>query len=276
MTVLLSAIELSRLIYRAGGVSLLAVHWEKKEGGGYQRYQSEHIPTAQFCDPAIRLSGVPGSQLGRNPLPSAEQVQEAVDQWGLRDNYPIVVYDESRGLFAARAWWTLRWAGINNVRILDGGLKAWEKIERPIVGGPGNLAVEGNITVRTQQLPTATIEQVKDHSGILLDARDARRFAGIREVLDLKAGHIPGAVNLPTTEVLNDDYTIRSVDEVREAFANVGVTSAENVIVYSGSGNHSAQLIAAMEYAGLGIPTHYVGGWSQWSGDPQNPVEHGH
>ena len=162
---------------------------------------------------------------------------------------------------AARAWWILRWAGLDDVQILDGGLKRWDELGYPIVG-----------------LPVAEIDDVRDHiagGGVLVDTRDSRRFEGRREILDLKAGHIPGAFHIPVRELLNDDWAIRTGEEIRERFARDGITSCENVVLYSGSGNHSALAIAAMEYAGLGCATHYVGGWSQWSADPTNPVQRG-
>ncbi len=129
------------------------------------------------------------------------------------------------------------------------------------------------MTAKLGSMPTATIDDVRAHNGILLDARDCRRFAGEREILDLKAGHIPGAVNLPVTDLLNEDFTFRTPAEIRARLAEVGVTDGADVIVYSGSGNHSSQALAAMEIAGVHGARHYVGGWSQWSADPKNPVE---
>ena len=120
------------------------------------------------------------------------------------------------------------------------------------------------------------MDNVRAFEGVLIDARGARRFAGRRETLDLRAGHIPGAKNLPVNDLFDADAnTVKDADAIRERFAQIGVTQntdPASVIVYSGSGNHSALLLAALEHAGLPLLTHYVGGWSQWSANRNNPV----
>ena len=127
-------------------------------------------------------------------------------------------------------------------------------------------------------MPTATIEDVKAHDGLLLDTRTRNRFAGRRENLDLKAGHIPGAVNVPERLFHNDGLrTWKSAGEIREVLFDAGLTpdNVQGAIIYSGSGNHSALALAAMHDAGFTGLRHYVGGWSQWSANPKNPVERG-
>ncbi len=275
MSIIVSPRPLREAIYQGEKITLLASHWAPGEDGGYHVFESAHLPTALFCDPQQALSGIPGSRVGRNPLPDPRGLQYWFDCWGLDQDSRVVVYDEGRGLFAARAWWVLRWAGIADVSILDGGLRDWEAEGFPAVGGPGNITVPGNAEVRPGQMPVATIDDVRAHDGILVDTREPRRFAGYREILDLKAGHIPGAVNVPVRDLCDDQHRMHGAEEIRERFAQAGVTSGENVIVYSGSGNHSALALHAMERAGLGGAAHYVGGWSQWSADPTNPVEHG-
>lgn len=274
MTITVSPDELSDMIHRGTGAVVLFSHWEKDERGGLRRYFSEHIPTAHFCSPARSLVGLPGSDVGRNPLPDLASVQRSLDGWGLQRDRDVVVYDGGRGLWAARAWCILRWAGVDNVRILDGGQANWENQGYEVVGGPGNITTtKSDMTAKLGSMPTATIDDVRAHTGILLDVRDTRRFLGEREVLDLKAGHIPGAVNVPVTDLLHADYTFRSAEEIRARLAEVGVTDGADTIVYSGSGNHSAQALAAMEIAGIRGVRHYIGGWSQWSADNKNPVE---
>lgn len=265
-------------IYRGRRPSLLATFWGPKEGEGEQLYQKEHLPSAQFCDPAAALAGVPSSQEGRNPLPDPRQLQRWFHRWGLPQRGRVVVYDDGAGLLAARTWWILRWAGLENIRILDGGLRAWLADNLPVVGGPGSLPSVNGAVVSPGCMPTADIDDVREHAengGLLVDAREASRFAGRREILDLKAGHIPGAVNLPAHSLQNEDRTFRGVEEIRDILGNAGITRGEGTIVYSGSGNHSALLLAAMEFAGITGASHYLGGWSQWSADRCNPVEHG-
>ena len=124
---------------------------------------------------------------------------------------------------------------------------------------------------RVLRLHPAPVEQ-----GLLIDARGARRFQGLREILDLRAGHIPGARNLPVNDLFDPEtHKVKDTDTIRDRFSQLGVTQNTDpvsVITYSGSGNHSALLLAAMEHAGLPLLTHYVGGWSQWSANRDNPV----
>ena len=257
---------------------MLASLWGVGDNDGYHQFRSLHIPTSFYFDAARALAGLPGSRYGRNPLPDADRLQQRFDEWGIRTDRPVVVYDQGRGLLAGRAWWILRWAGVRDVRILNGGLQKWIDEGLPTITGPGNITVDSDFQVATDDSAVATIEDVKTHEGILLDTRETPRFAGFREHLDLKAGHIPGAVNIPQRELCHPgDYTWKSPEEIRQIFADAGITEANmgEVIVYSGSGNHSALTLAAMESVGLQGARHYVGGWSQWSANPANPVERG-
>ncbi|QPK78959.1 sulfurtransferase [Corynebacterium lizhenjunii] len=277
MSILVSPRQLHEDIHQGARFTVLASLWEPQEGAAFNQFSSLHIPTAQFCDAAGALAGLPGSQAGRNPLPDPDKLALWFKRWGLRRDRPVVVYDEQRGLFAGRAWWILRWAGVEDVRIVDGGLANWRKQGLPTLTGPGNISVGADMEVRPGSMPTATLADVKAHTGLLIDTREPNRFAGRRENLDLKAGHIPGAVNLPERHLHNPDHTWKSPEQVRDLVAEAGITAAqlESAIIYSGSGNHSALAIAALEWAGLPVPRHFVGGWSQWSADPRNPVERG-
>ncbi|WP_296132961.1 rhodanese-like domain-containing protein [uncultured Corynebacterium sp.] len=278
MSILVSPDELRDKIYRGDKTTILASLWAPGEGESYNQFSSLHIPTAHYGDAASAFVGLPGSQVGRNPLPDPAKVQEWVDDWGLREDYEVVVYDEGRGLFAGRAWWTLRWAGVQNVRILDGGLAHWREKRLATLTGPGNLGMTSTVTVAPGSMPTATMEDVKAHDGLLLDTRTRNRFAGRRENLDLKAGHIPGAVNLPERLFHTEDMTTwRSKDEILEILAQHGVTkeNVDGAIIYSGSGNHSSLAIAVLEYVGFTGLRHFVGGWSQWCADRSNPIERG-
>lgn len=275
MTVFISARELVDDLRNGRRQTVLASLWAPREGDAAALYQSNHIPTALFCDPAVSLAGMPGSRQGRNPLPTAGQLQEWFRKWGLEHDRPVVIYDEGSGVFAARAWWTLRWAGVQDVKILDGGRAAWERLGFPTVGGPGNIVVHSDVEVQPNSIPAASIDQVKEFTGTLIDARNESRYAGRREILDLRAGHIPGALNVPVSDLFNKDMTVRSADVIRDRLAQAGIThntDPASAIVYSGSGNHSALLLAAMEHAGLPIITHCIGGWSQWSADKKNKV----
>lgn len=277
MTVTITATELNHRIQTGSKQLILATLWSPREHGSYEHFKSEHIPTAHFCDAALALANVPSSTSGRNPLPSKTILNRWFKHWGLDGDCDVIVYDDQRGLFAARAWWILTWAGIKNVMILDGGQQEWINQGFRCASGPGNPRTGTGTEAQTGLLPTATIAEVKAHKGLLIDAREANRFAGRKEFLDLKAGHIPGAINIPTRTVMDPEQNFKPVAQLQEVFASHDITSdnISDAIIYSGSGNHSAQVIAAMNIAGIGTPRHYVGGWSQWCADPKNPVERG-
>ena len=276
MSVFVSAESLHEHIESGQRHTIIASLWDRQAGKSWSKFQSEHIPTAVYCDPASQLSSMPGRAVGRNPLPDPETLERSVRAWGIEPGRPTFIYDGGNGLFAARTWWVLRWAGVEEVYILDGGFEDWDQRGFPTVAGPGNVVVSREVEVSTGHLPTAEMEQVRNFQGLLIDARSQRRYQGRREVLDLQAGHIPGAVNLPVGD-LYDEATnkVKSADEIRDRLFEVGLThnfDPAEAIVYSGSGNHSALLLAAMDHAGLPLPAHYVGGWSQWSANADNPV----
>lgn len=281
MSVFVSADTLHESIKTGKKHTILAALWEPKSGKAWSKFQSEHVPTALFCDPASQLAGMPGRVRGRNPMPDVDALTNAITSWGIEPGRPTYIYDSGNGLFAARAWFILTWAGIEDVHILDGGFSEWDHLGLPTVAGPGNVVVPRQAKVAPGGLPIAEMEEVAGFSGMLIDARSTRRFDGRREILDLRAGHIPGAVNLPVSELFHEAgedghaVKVKSPEDIRARFAELGITEdtdPASVITYSGSGNHSALLLAAMAHAGLPVVTHYVGGWSQWSANSQNPV----
>ncbi|WP_448852667.1 sulfurtransferase [Corynebacterium sp. 335C] len=272
MTLSLSARELRDLIQAGKRIVVLDTRWSM-DRSAYDLYTMAHIPLAMYCDPEFDLAGIPGREFGRNPLPDVEQIERAVRRWGLTKGQTVVVYDGGSGLFAARAWWILRWAGVEDVRVLDGGLPAWEKAGFQVAGGPGSLRHSGAMDVTVGHMPTVEVDEVATwpEHGILVDAREPSRYDGIRERLDLQAGHIPGAVNIPVKH-LHVDGLMRSPEEIRENLASFGIEDGSKVAVYSGSGLHSALFIAAMHHAGVPGASLFVGGWSMWAGDPKRPI----
>ncbi|AYX82536.1 MULTISPECIES: sulfurtransferase [Corynebacterium] len=273
MTTSISVQELRDKIAGGGRIVVVDARWSRAKKP-YDSYATAHIPLAVFCDPELDLAGVPSREAGRNPLPDIERVRDAVRRWGVRSEHLVIVYDAGDGLFASRAWWILRWAGLENVRVLTGGLAAWEADGNETAFGPGNLPRPGTIAVSEGNMPVASLDDVRTWSerGILVDAREPSRFEGRSERVDLQAGHIPGAVNLAARSLQNADGSFLPVEQLRERFASVGIEDGRNVAVYSGSGLHSSLFIQAMEEAGITGAALYVGGWSQWAGDPSLPI----
>lgn len=267
--------------------------WEPGGDTAWNLYVARHIPGSFFCDPITMLAGSPSAGGGRAPLPNPRILQRYLDDWGIRPGLPVRIYDRGGLLHAARGWWVLRWAGVTDVKILDGGTVGWQAAGGDVATGIGCLRGRGTFEAFAGGAPTmavATIDEVSALSAeiaasgnvsgpastipLLVDARTADRFHGQSEPVDRRAGHIPGAVSIPVIDLL-DDGRVPPSEVVRERLAAHGLTDdtiAAEAVIYSGSGVDSALFIALMEHAGLPVARHFVGGWSQWALDRSRPV----
>lgn len=267
MDLLISAGELSGLL--DGPASLrpvvLDVRWRLGGPPGHGEYLTGHVPGAVYVALDTELAAHGRPEDGRHPLPNLDALQEAARRWGLRDGASVVVYDANGNLAAARAWWLLRWAGVEDVRLLDGGLPAWVAQGGELAGNDV-VASPGDVVLRADSMPRLVAEDVMElaRTGVLLDARAPERYRGETEPMDPKAGHVPGAVNAPTTENLQSDGTFRAPADLRERFEAVGVREGVPVGVYCGSGVTAAHEIVALALAGFEAQL-YAGSWSQWS-----------
>ncbi|WP_330241064.1 sulfurtransferase [Streptomyces sp. NBC_00525] len=251
---------------------LLDVRWQLGGPHGLPDYEAGHIPGAVFVDLDAELAG-PAGEGGRHPLPDPAVFGAAMRRAGVCAGAPVVVYDGGQGWAAARAWWLLRWAGHDDVRVLDGGLAAW----------PGELSketpdpVEGDFVPAPGALPLLDADGAAAlaRSGVLLDARAAERYRGDVEPIDRVGGHIPGALSAPTGENVAADGRFLSPEHLAARFAGLGVEGdAAEVGVYCGSGVSGAQQVLALELAGHRAAL-YAGSWSHWSADPSRPVATG-
>ncbi|MEU5843118.1 sulfurtransferase [Rhodococcus sp. NPDC047139] len=274
-TVLLATAELARMIDHGRPPVILDVRWALGDTHGLDRFHEGHISGAVYVDLDEELADPPARELGRHPLPGIDRLQAAARGWGIDDGSPVVVYDDSGDLAAARAWWLLRWAGHAEVRLLDGGLPAWIAGGHPIAAGPGGERKTGNVTLSPGHMPTIDADEAAafPEHGVLLDARALERYRGDEEPVDPRAGHIPGAVSAPTTENLREDGSFLPVDQLAYRFSKLGLGRTD-VAVYCGSGVHAAHEIAALEIAGISAAL-YPGSWSQWSADPTREVATG-
>lgn len=274
MSHLVSAAELSDLIDDEPRLRLLDIRWQLDAPDGRPDYLAGHLPGAVYVDFEAELSAHGRPDEGRHPLPSTETVQRAARRWGVNRGDVVVAYDRGDGLAAARAWWLLRHGGVD-VRVLDGGLKAWTASGGATESGdvlpdPGDVEL-GDVGGDRLSIDEAAAFPA---SGVLLDVRAPERYRGETEPYDPIAGHIPGAVNLPTGRHLDEEGRMLPPDRVRANLAAVGVTEGTPVAAYCGSGITAAHTALALAEAGIPAKI-FHGSWSAWSNTPGRPVATG-
>ncbi|TDC54184.1 sulfurtransferase [Jiangella ureilytica] len=275
MSVLIDTEELGERMASGERTVLLDVRWKLGDPHGHDHYLAGHLPGAVYADLETELSAPPSPADGRHPLPDVAVLQRAARRWGVRDGDTVVVYDDLGGMSAARAWWLLRWAGLSDVRLLDGGLSAWTTAGGALESGSVTPPT-GDVTLRPGALATLSADDAAalPADGVLLDARAAERFRGEVEPVDPRAGHIPGALSAPTADNLDPAGRFLPAGDLRARFAALGVDGTRPVGVYCGSGVTAAHELAALAVAGIDA-TLYPGSWSQWSADESRPAATG-
>jgi thiosulfate/3-mercaptopyruvate sulfurtransferase len=273
--VLVDARALAERLAQGEPVVVLDVRWTLGRTDGREQHAAGHVPGAVYVDLDTELAAPPSSAAGRHPLPDVDDLQAAARRWGVRAGVPVVALDAVGGTSAARVWWLLRWAGVPDVRLLDGGLDAWVA-----AGGElqtGDVRPEpGDVVLRPGALPTLDADDAAAlaGAGVLLDARAPERYRGEVEPVDPRAGHVPGAVSAPTVANLGPDGRFLPVEALTSRFADLGVTGDRPVGVYCGSGVTAAHQVAALASIGVAAAL-YPGSWSQWSCDPARPAATG-
>jgi thiosulfate/3-mercaptopyruvate sulfurtransferase len=256
---------------RSDDVVAADVRWYLDGRSGLNAYRAGHLPGAVFVDLDRWLAADASPVLGRHPLPDPAVFAEGMAALGIGDDDVVVAYDDAGGVIAARLVWLLRVSG-HEAALLDGGMAAYDgPLEADDPGRP-----RAEFTARpwpTNRL--ADIDAAADVDNVVLDARDGDRFRGEVEPVDPRAGHIPGARNLPCRANLGSDNRFLPVDVLRRRFAEVGVTADVPVVSYCGSGVTACHNLLALEHAGLGPGLLYPGSWSQYSHRSDRPVATG-
>jgi thiosulfate/3-mercaptopyruvate sulfurtransferase len=253
---------------------------------GYNAYLAGHIPGARYADLNRDLAAPVTPASGRHPLPEPETFAATLDEWGIGNGTQVIAYDESNGMFAARAWWMLRWLGHRAAAVLDGGFKAWLAAGGAVAQGEepaspaGATPSPGHFVPRVDATALVGADEVarllRDARHLVVDARAAERFRGAVEPIDAVAGHIRGAVNHPFTGNLGADGRFLPPSVLRSRWEErIGGRSPGNVVAMCGSGVTACHNLLSLEVAGLHGAKLYAGSWSEWIRDPRRPVERG-
>jgi thiosulfate/3-mercaptopyruvate sulfurtransferase len=241
------------------GLSVIDVRWYLDGRSGREAYLGGHLPGALFVDLDRDITGAEGP--GRHPIPGAAQFQEAMRTAGVGPATSVVVYDDQGGFSAARLWWLLRHYGHSAVAVLDGGLAAWTG---PLETGADSAPSGEFVAAEPDRSMVVDREHVREAKGAaVFDARAAERYRGELEPIDPKAGHIPGARNVPWRSNLDADWRFLPAEELRAKYA---AGEGREVIAYCGSGVSAAVDLLALELAGIHGAKLYEGSWGDWSG----------
>ncbi|SHJ67560.1 sulfurtransferase [Flavobacterium haoranii] len=238
-----------------------------------ENYEKKHLKNALFVDINSQLANIKENlaEGGRHPLPEIKDFAKVLGQLGISPATHVVVYDDKNGAnAAARFWWMLKAVNHNKVQVLDGGLANAEKNNFPIDNEVVISKSVSDYPVEKWVLPQVTIEtidKVKEQNDyVIVDVREESRYSGLTEPIDLIAGHIPGAINIPFVNNLDENGLFLEKEKLQQVYNKVlDAVKPENVIIHCGSGVTACHTILAMHYAGFEFPNLYVGSWSEWS-----------
>lgn len=236
-------------------------------------YLQEHLTGALHVDLNEDLSDIKedAANGGRHPLPSIEEFSKTLSSLGITPESHVIAYDDKNGSIAsARLWWMLKAIGHKKVQVLNGGLKEAIKVGFPMSSNTETAKTVTPYVIDSWKLPVLTMEEVekvsKDKEYLVIDVRAKERYNGEVEPIDLVAGHIPGAINVPFSSNLDENGLYLSPKALKEKYQKVlGTRSTKDVTVHCGSGVTACHTLLAMSHAGMEIPNLYVGSWSEWS-----------
>jgi thiosulfate/3-mercaptopyruvate sulfurtransferase len=262
-------------VLAAGDQMVLAdVRWSLDGSQGRKEHLSATIPGAVFVDLDADLAAPPSPLGGRHPLPDPEVFAVALGRLGIGDHDPVVAFDQGPGTVAARLVWMLRVIG-QPAAVLDGGLAAWPDplapggarrppVTRTAVPWPADRLADADLVASLLAAGAA----------VLLDAREPARYRGEHEPVDARPGHVPGAVNLPTSALVRDGRLVPPA-ELRRHLTAVDATSAEELITSCGSGVTACFDALVLEELGIEGVRLFPGSWSAWSADRRRPAATG-
>jgi thiosulfate/3-mercaptopyruvate sulfurtransferase len=255
---------------RLDGLVLADVRWSLDGSVGRDTYLAGHLPGAVFVDLETVLSDPPSAGGGRHPLPAPGRFAAGLGALGVGHDDVVVAYDQGPGTVAARLAWMLRVLG-QPAAVLEGGVAAWPgpletgdvrraPVRRAVLEWPPERLADAGTVDRLRRAPEAAV----------VDAREPERFRGEVEPVDARAGHVPGAVNVPASANVDEHGHLRDLEDLRERYASAGALGADEVVVYCGSGVTATHDLLVLDLLGVSGRL-YPGSWSAWSADESRP-----
>ena len=246
-------------------------------GHGEADHLAWHIPGAVYLHLDRDLSAPRDGHTGRHPLPDRAAFAQRLAALGCQDDLPVVAYDASGGMYAARLWWMLRWLGHSRVQVLDGGLAAWDAAGGALQAGPVAARLPGTLTLRPPLVDLLEFDAVLAGLGqpqrLIVDARAPDRFRGENETLDPVGGHIPGAANRCFRDNLLPNGQFKPAEQLRQEWcALMGSRQAADLVQQCGSGVTACHNLLALAAAGLDGAALYAGSWSEWCSRDNAPL----
>lgn len=243
---------------------------------GHDSFLAGHIPGAQYADIENVFSDPKAQQglpdgLRAFGLPSIEQFETAARQYGISNTTTVVAYDTVQGQWASRIWWLFTYFGHDQVRVLDGGLAAWQAAGLPIETGDAKTPPKGSFVASVRRHMLATTDDVKAavsgaRNDVVMNVLPPAVFRGEVESDMPRKGRIPHSINVPYTTLLDDDTTCKPADELRRLFAENGVDGTRPVITYCGAGIGATRNALALYELGIDVAV-YDGSLIAWTSD---------